>query len=545
MLHSKRASLAALLAAAVVLTAGCGGKAPGEKSENEGGNFSATTPEAAGDAGPITWAVYRATSSIDPIKAWDVPENMPVGAMCETLLTQNPDFTISPGLAESADYVDDTTLVLRLIRDATFWDGQPVTAEDVAYSLERARDPKLGGFYANSFSHVASIKATATDEVTIKLSEPDYWLRSILSAMPGSVIQKDFAEHAGDDFGTAEGGIMCSGPFKFTKWNSGGDVEVERNDEYWDRDAIAKVPSITFTPVSSDANLTAGFTAGNVDVTALAGTSIYRDLANNPDVTVTSGPSLVTDLIAIGDPTGPMGNLELRKALSMAIDRQTYIDSVYSGQAAIPRSTSAPGSWGVAQGTFESTLGKDPELTRDIEKAKELVSESGMEGATITMVTGAGFTTGQIMATVLKEAAEAIGLRLEQKTISMDKYNEIYFNPEARKGVDVFISINAPSAPDPGPFLADLATPKGLYNFTGWSNDKVTHLLDEARRTADDADRAELEAKADRIITENLPQIALAHPYNVLYTSSDLTGSPASYSILAGHFANRIGASSK
>jgi peptide/nickel transport system substrate-binding protein len=543
MFQIKRAPLMGLLAAALLVSGGCGGKEPDEPQNSVIGQVSPTTAPAKGEADAVTWAVYRSTSSIDPIKAWDIPENLPVGAMCETLLTQNPDMSISAGLASSAEYVDDTTLVLELVSGATFWNGAPVTAEDVVYSLERARDPQQGGFYASNFDRVDSIEATADDEVTITLSKPDYWLRSVLSAMPGSVVEKSFAEQAGAGFGTAKGGVMCSGPFTFGEWSSGGSVVVERNEQYWDQDAVALVPSITFTTVSNDANLTAGFRTGDVDATMIAGSSVYHDLAGSDDVTVTSGPSFVSDLLAIGDPNGPLGDEKVRQALSLAIDRQTYIDSVYSGQATVPRSISAPGTWGIAPETFEAALGSQAELTPDVEEAKSLLVEAGAEGETITMVVASGIATGQVMATVVKEAAESIGLKLEQKSIALDRYNELFYVPAARKGVDLFPTVNGPIAPDPGAFLRDVGTPEGIYNFTGWSDDEVTSLLERARETADDEQRAELEAQADTIMTAGLPQIPLAHPYNVLYTSKDLTGAPPSYSALAGHFANLIGAS--
>ncbi len=543
MFQVKRAPLTGLLAAALLVTAGCGGRQPGESPNSDEDRVSPTTAPAKGQADAITWAVYRSTSSIDPIKAWDIPENLPVGAMCETLLTQNADMTISGGLASSAEYVDDKTLVLELVPGATFWNGAPVTAEDVVYSLERASDPQLGGFYASNFDRVDSIEASADNEVTITLSKPDYWLRSVLSAMPGSVVEKKFAKNAGADFGTAQGGVMCSGPFTFGEWSSGGNVVVKRNEQYWDQDAVALVPSITFTPVSNDANLTAGFRTGDVNATMLAGSSVYNDLASSDDVTVTSGPSFVSDLLAIGDPNGPLGDEKVRQALSLAIDRQTYINTVYSGQATVPRSIAAPGTWGDARETFEAALGSQPQLNPDVDEAKSLLAEAGAEGETITMVVATGMATGQAMATVVKEAAESIGLKLEQKSIGLDRYNELFYNPAAREGADLFPTVNGPIAPEPGPFLRDIGTPEGIYNFTGWSNDEVTSLLERARETADDDERAELEAQADTIVSAGLPQIPLAHPYNVLYTSNDLTGAPPSYSAMAGHFANLIGAS--
>src|SRR6266568_2517638 len=80
---------------------------------------------------------------------------------------------------------------------------------DVVFSLDRNRDTALGGFYGLVFSRVSSIAATGSDQVTITLKEPDYWLQGELASMPGMIIEKAFAEKEGKKYGTPSGGIMC------------------------------------------------------------------------------------------------------------------------------------------------------------------------------------------------------------------------------------------------------------------------------------------------------------------------------------------------
>lgn len=540
----KRAVLSGLVIAAIVGATGCAGRTETDNG-SESGKFSPTTPAAVGEAGPVTWAVYRATNSLDPIRGFDTPETLPITSMCETLLQQQPDFSIEPGLASSAEYTDEKTLVLDIRDDATFWDGSPVTAEDVVYSLERNRSLELGGYFSAEFDRVESISATGTNEVTIALSEPDYWLRSSLSAMPGVVVQRAFVEAAGEGFGTPDVGVMCTGAFKFSSWNAGGEVVVERNPDYWKKDAAALVPSVTFTPVSNDANLAAAFTTGDIQGYYIVGSSVYNELSEDDALTVTSGPSLITDLLAVADPEGPLGDERIRQALSLAIDRDSYIQQVYSGEASLPASTSSPGTWGYAKPVFEELLGGLAPIEHDVEKAKALVAEAGAEGETVTMAVASGIISFEAMGAVVKEALESIGMKIDLQSVSLDKYNELYFNPEARIGIDVFPSINNPIAPEPAPFLAGMATPEGLYNFIGWSDDEVTQLLADSRLEADEDERARLVAEADQLITAGLPQIPMAHPYNVLYLNKDLTGPPASYSYAAGEWANLIGKAAK
>ena len=123
----------------------------------------------------ITWAVYRDVNSLDPIYAFDYPENTAMSLMCESLLLQAPDGSLHPGLA-TISTPSPTTMVFTLRPGVKFWDGHAVTSADVVYSLDRNTDPKLGGFYPLVFSRVKSIQATSPTQVTITLKQPDYWL---------------------------------------------------------------------------------------------------------------------------------------------------------------------------------------------------------------------------------------------------------------------------------------------------------------------------------------------------------------------------------
>ena len=104
-----------------------------------------------------TWAVYRDVNSLDPIFAFDYPENTAISLMCESLLRQAPDGSIGPGLATVAN-PSPTEIVFTLRPGVTFWDGSPVTAADVVYSLQRQMEPSYGGFYGESFNRVRSIR---------------------------------------------------------------------------------------------------------------------------------------------------------------------------------------------------------------------------------------------------------------------------------------------------------------------------------------------------------------------------------------------------
>ena len=107
------------------------------------------TPAGTSTAGDLTWATYRETQTLDPIQAFDYPENTVDPLLCDSLLRQKPDMSIGNGLA-SVTSPSPTEIDFTINANAKFWDGSPVTAADAVFSLQRAADPKGGGFYAGT-----------------------------------------------------------------------------------------------------------------------------------------------------------------------------------------------------------------------------------------------------------------------------------------------------------------------------------------------------------------------------------------------------------
>ncbi|MCU1359623.1 MAG: extracellular solute-binding protein family 5, partial [Ilumatobacteraceae bacterium] len=155
------------------------------------------TPAPTAEADSAVWAVYRETSTLDPLFGFDYPDNTAMAIACESLLLQNPDLTIGPGLAESVEYKSDTSLVITLRDDVTFWDGTPLTPADVVFSLKRQQDPANAGFYSGVLSKVTDIAATGDHEVTITTTGRDMLLRSELSGPTGVITQQAFTEAQG------------------------------------------------------------------------------------------------------------------------------------------------------------------------------------------------------------------------------------------------------------------------------------------------------------------------------------------------------------
>lgn len=533
------AALTAITFMASVGLAGCG-RSPDESSADAAEELVETTSPGTEESGRITWAVYRDVQTLDPIYAYDYPDNTAVTLMCESLLRTQPDGSVAEGLAKMSR-PDPTTVQFDIAEDATFWDGSPVTADDVVYSLERNTDPDLGGFYSDSFSRVHSITATGPRQVTLKLTEPDYWLQGELAYLPGIVVKKELAEEQGREYGTPEGDVMCTGAYKLESWDPATGVVAEPNEDYWASDDETLASQITLKGIPDEAALTSGLLTGEVSGTYPTSMSSLPQLEASDEVRVHQGPSYNTDALIISNLDGALGDVRVRQALSLALDREAFIEATYKGAAQMPKWMSNEGTFGYATETFQAAYDDAPELTANIDKAKELIKDAGAEGETITIGTSNAVSTiaGEVAA--YEAAGDRIGLDVELKNVSPESFINFFTDPKARADVDAFPVTSYGNFAGPEAMISQIVLPDSPSNYSGFEDERLTAWLNQARSTADPEQRAELMIKVEERFNELLPWIPLAQPTTVLVMNREISGAISSFAYMMAPWANELG----
>ena len=543
-------AVAAATAAALALAA-CGRSANGGGNGNGGGNQAgsisptkglvvSTTPGTK-PVSSVTWAVYRDVNSLDPIFAFDYPENTAVSLMCESLLKQAPDGSIGSGLATLSN-PSPTKFVFTIAPGAKFWDGHPVTPADVVYSLDRGMNPSFGGFYTLVFSRVKSIAATGSNQVTITLKQPDYWLEGELASMAGIVIEKAFAQKEGKKYGTPSGGIMCTGAYKLKSFVPGVGVTAVPNPNYWQPSVKPLVKQIIIKGVASDTELTSGLTTGAIQGTYTAGgLSTLRQLEAGSAVNIYHGQGWSTDAFIVSSLKGVLGDVRVREALSLALNRQAVISAVYKGAALQPRWLANPGVFGYGKAVFVKAYDSSPVLSQNMAEAKKLVKEAGATGKTFTIGTSQQISNIATETGAYQQAANAIGLKTVLRNVSAQNYINFFIDPKARAGVDGFLTENYGDYADPAALLSTVAIPGASQNYDNFHDQKIISWLDQARSTANPGARAALVAKAEERAAKLLPWIPDAQPLNLLIMSKNLTGATASFDYMFAPWANSLG----
>jgi peptide/nickel transport system substrate-binding protein len=530
---------------ATVLALGACGRSV--SSSGSTGNLSptkglvATTTAGTKPVASVTWAVYRDVNTLDPIYAFDYPENTAISLMCESLLKQSPTGAIGPGLA-SLSTPSPKKLVFTINPAAKFWDGHPVTAADVVYGLDRNTNASLGGFYGLVFSRVASIAATGTRQVTITLKQPDYWLPGELASMPGVVIEKAFAIKQGKKYGTPTGSIMCTGAYKLKSFVPGVGVTAVPNTSYWNPAVKPLVQQIVLKGVAADTTLTSGLTTGAIQGTYTSGAlSTLPQLQSGGAVSVVRGFGWSTDAFIVSSTKGVLGDLRVRQALSLALNRQAIISNIFKGAALMPRWLANPGAFGYGKAVFNKAYLATPVMSQNLTEARKLVKEAGAVGKTFTIGTSSQIQNIAAETGAYQAAASAIGLKTVLKSVSAQNFINFFTDPKARAGVDGFLTVNYGDYADPAALLATVVLPGGSQNYDNFNDPKIIAWLAQARSTADPNARAALVAKAEERAAQLLPWIPNTQPTGVLIMAKGLTGATASFAYMFAPWANTLG----
>jgi peptide/nickel transport system substrate-binding protein len=359
--------------------------------------------------------------------------------------------------------------------------------------------------------------------------------------MAGVITEKSFAEKQGKNYGTPAGSIMCTGAYQFKSWTPGVGVTAVASTSYWDSAVHPMVGQIVIKGVPDPTSLTSGMLTGAIQGSYYPALSTLAQLKASKNVKVYQGPGWDTDAFIVSATSGPLANLKVRQALSLALDRKSIISQVYDGAALMPRWLANPGTFGYGQQVFNTAYDSSAVMKQDLAAATKLVQEAGVTGQTITIGTSSQIPSIAAETGAYQAAAEAIGLKVKLESVSANNFINFFTSPQARKGVDGFITVNYGDYADPAALLATIALPGGSQNYDNFNDPQLTSLLDQARGTASDDERAKLVAQAEELAAKKLPWIPNTQPTSLLMLNDNLTGAVSSFAYMFAPWANSLG----
>jgi peptide/nickel transport system substrate-binding protein len=504
-----------------------------------------TTPAAKGSLSSITWDLPGGEpTTLDYAKSGDYSPDFMVSNMCDDLLRLTPSFGIQPALATSYHYTNPTTLVFDIRQGVKFWNGQTLTAADVVYSMLRnmnpADDPVNGAYY----SLVKSITQTGPDTVIVTFTKPDELFVKEMATISGAIAEKSYMEKEGSNYGTPSGGVMCTGPYELKQWNAGNDIVLQANPDYWDPAYRPRIKTITVKFIVNTSTLTSALLSGEIDGAYGVPATSYPELKTTSAGKLYFGPSLVITELAPTATSGPIGNVKIREALSMALDREAIAKVVYDGAAAPNAALTPATAWDpAARSVYAAAYARLSSGQYDLAEAKKLAASVPGHAQPITLALLAGDQTELALATAVQQAAASVGLTVKLDEMQPLAFSNAFFIPSYRKGIDMLVDEGYLDVPDPLDYLG-LWFPEGaIFDYTNYNNATVNTDLSEAISTYNATQRANLITAAQAMYMKDYIVIPVVNPYEGLFLNSSITGATASFAYIYEPSLAMLGAS--
>lgn len=370
----------------------------------------------------ITVAMQLEPPHLDPTSAAaGAIDSVLYSNVYEGLTRFAPDGAILPGLAESWTISDDgKTYTFKLHEGVKFHDGTDMTAEDVKFSLDRARSDESQNAQKALFAGIEAVEAVDPQTVTVTLAAPNGSFLFNMAWGDAVIVAPETIENI-------KSNPVGTGAFKFSNWVQGDRIDLEKNADYWG--APAKLDNVTFKFISDPTAAFAAVMAEDVDAfVSFPAPENLPQFEADPRFQVLIGSTEGETILSINNKMPPLDDVNVRKAIAHAIDRQAIIDGAMFGYGTPIGSHFAPHNPDYVDLTANSAY--DPEL------AKKLLAEAGhADGFTTTLKLpppSYARRGGEIIAAQLR----AVGIETEITNLEWAQWLEQVF-----KGKDFGLSI--------------------------------------------------------------------------------------------------------
>lgn len=475
-------------------------EAPADDAQNGEGSVDAeNVPEDQKYGGVLTMALSAVASNLDPIKYTGVYEDQIIRTVGDTLVGYNKDMSKMVGILATEWTVNEAGDVYHFkLRDDVYFqkgqyqDGRQMTAEDVKYSLERsAKESAL-----NRLEMLDHVEVTGDFEVDCYLKTPNSAFLAALNNGGNIIVPKEEVEGWGDDFGAH---LVGTGPFAMKELITDQSCELVRNDNYWGPKPYLDGVMFRFiTDVNMRIN---ALRSGEVQIANDLRDESIKIAREDPNLKTNEVPGMQVNYMYMNMMEGPTKDIKVRTAIIQALDIDQLNKALYqydeADRAYMPL---PPISWGYDASLEASVPKYDPE------NAKKLLAEAGYpDGFTMEYYTSDSASAMKVATIFQQYMKQNLNIDVQIKTAQWGT-----FSATGASGKAPIYSMSWTWDPDPYFYLNQMfhsSAIGSLGNGQGFNSPEVDKLLDDAVKTADQEERAELYKQALKIIVESNAQI--------------------------------------
>ena len=544
----KKKVIALVLAAAMVAgVTACGSSASTDTTEQttESGESTDTEAEATDSAASTGEKILSVQIGPDP-ETIDPALNSAVdgGNMLlhtfECLLTMDQDGQLAPGQAETWETSEDGLTWTFHLRDGLKWsDGSDLTANDFVYIWQRVCDPMVAAPYAETVlgmvegydeaiaGNLEALAVEAPDDSTlvVTLSNPCPYFGSLAAFATLSPVQQATIDANGDAWAVSADTYICNGPFYISEWVPGSYILCAKNPNYWNADAI-KLDGIKFNLIEDSNASYSAYQTGDVQFIKDVPTEEIPSLTGNSEFHV--DPIIGTYYVSLNIEREPFNNPDVRKALSLAIDREYVAGTLMQGTYTAAGNLIGPG-WVDTDGSafIDNANGGKPYIDTttyeaNLEEAKQLLADAGYpDGAGFPTISYSTNDAGyhKVVAEYLQQAWAQLGIDLQVDIVEWASFTPMRRNGEFDAARNGWVGDYS----DPSNMLELFCTTNG-NNDGKFSNADFDAAIELSRNTLDTAERSEALHTAEDILMDEAGCIPIAYYNDFWLQSEKITG---------------------
>ena len=499
-----------------------------------------------GSGGTINIGMSEDMVTVDPHGSNDSASAQIRRNIYESLIFQDENLELTPGLATEWEATEDTVWNFKLREGTTFHSGQVFTAEDVKATIDRVNDPAVASQVAFLYEMIEEVEVVGDYEVNLHTAYAFAPLPAHLSHNAGGIMSKDLIdrdyqaaldeagsdvtleeyyelrEAGGDEFHAVADEISeyigsvtgdetdGTNHLQLADRSPGDSVTLEKFEDF--QNGEREFDEVIFRVIPETQARLAELETGGIDIAAEVDTASAERIQSADATELIESDSVRMNYLGFNMDKEPFDDPLIRQAIAYAVDRDQIIDGVYDGYGITAQSPLAPDVWGYDEG-LES-------VEVDIDKAQELLSESSQPDGFSTTLWVNDDPAIVDSAVYIQGALSEIGIEVEIQQSEWGAFLDQTANGEH----DMFILGWTTVTADADYGLYALFHSKNFGapgNRSFYSNEEVDALLDEGRTTADEAVRQEAYSEVQQILIDDAPAVYLNHTSFLLGVNND------------------------
>ncbi len=415
----------------------------------------------------------------------------------DNLTSRHPDGKLYPGLATEWKSTAPTTWSFKLRPGVKWHNGDPFTAADAKFSIERTYDPAVKTMVATVFTTVDRIETPDPLTLVIHTKKPDPLLPARLAFYGGQIVPRKYLEQVGAEQFNAK--PIGTGPVRLASWAKDDKAVLDANPDYWG--GKIDVDRVVFRPIPETAPRVAAVLKGEVDAITQLPPDQWDRVNQNASTRGVGALYAGLYVLAVNSKVKPLDNPLVKQALSLAIDREAIVKDLWRGRGIVPNGPIAKGD-----NHYDPSL---PPLPYDPKEARERLRKAGYRNEPIYIETTVGYVANdkamsEAIASMWKDVGVNVVVEVIEYSVRAEKNRQKSF-----KGM--FWSDPTSTLGDPDGMMWRLLGPGGPQDY--WRHAEWDELGNAARFSLDEKFRGEAYRKMTRIFLEHNPWLVVIQPY--------------------------------